>query len=257
VFLGAQLDVGSKSFAEFVATVERYLRIVSGARRAVIEFPPAWTSCRELFDVLLSILKPRIEFEVTLDLSQNPISIADGPVPPERLIRRLFVLSGFAALPASVEARHTVARLLRGSAGARLLSVEDMLPLPAATEGIAWAPTQSNASVIPSRKGTLIITPPQPWAYAASLPLRIDAIAPGSFVVDLKAEEVDGVVYATMATPDLSVIGEQRRFVPDKEGRARLQLDETTESGRRVVLLRSGERPESGRLRLLTATVRQ
>jgi hypothetical protein len=257
VFLGAQLDPGTKGFGAFVTTAERYLRILSGAGRAVIEFPPAWPSCRELFDVLQAVLKPRVEFEVTLDLSQNPMEVDGQPVPAERLVRRLFVLSGFAPMPPEAEARALIAQLYRGADGARLLAPSMMDPVPAATEGAAWAPTQDGPCVTPEAGGTLVETVAQAWAYSAVLPLNAAALRPGTFLVEMTAEAVQGVVYATTASPDLSAIGEQRRFVPDAEGRATLQLEETAETGRTVLLLRNGDRAEPGRVRILGVTIRQ
>src|SRR5262249_21786794 len=127
VLLGAQLDVPSKDVAGIVESVVKYLCLLAGSRKAALEFALAWEPAKRLSDVVLSLLRPRIEVEVTLDLSQNEIIVDGEPTPAERLVRRLFILSEFQPFEASRESRVEVARILFGSEARRLLDRASML----------------------------------------------------------------------------------------------------------------------------------
>lgn len=257
VFLGAQLDDTDKPFSEFVATVERFLRIVAGAKRAIIEFPPAWKSCRELFDCLISMLRPHVEFEITLDLSQNTIVVDGAPAPSERLVRRLFVLSGFAALPQERESQELIARILRGADAGRSLAPETLLSQPAAVQGTSWQATQTTAEVSHGDDGVLVMTPPNRWHYAALLRLNEEGLHPGGFVVEIDGADCTGNVYATLASQDLTQLSEQRRLLPDREGRVKIWLHGSHPGGKTTLLLRTGSEDKAGQVRITNLTVRQ
>ncbi len=126
-----------------------------------------------------------------------------------------------------------------------------MRPVAGAVEA-GWFPAYAEAEVRTEARGTRIRASPLAWSYAAALALSPAALVSTEFVVEIEVEVHRGTVYATLASPDLTTIGEQHRLEAGARGGCLLRLEGSRADGRTHVLLRNGERSEPAEV-LVTA----
>lgn len=237
VFLGMQIDTSAKGARECVATVEKLLTLLSGSSRAVLEFPPSWTSCKLLFDIIVSELRPKIEFEVTLDLSHTPFGNVSVAPEPDRLLRRLFVLSGFGRYETSVHIRENIARALYDQAGPKLLRGAYFTPIPGAISLDELA-VYNGAKATVDGESIAVRTLPKRWYYAASVPFSAALKSKSAFVVELNVQMQEGVMYAALCNDDLTEVSEQKRLSSTSPT---VRLEATNPSEHTRLLIRTGE----------------
>jgi hypothetical protein len=125
-----------------------------------------------------------------------------------------------------------------------------LVPVPAALAGADWRLAYAGAKLTVEEAATTVETAPEPWSYAAALGLDAAALPEGDFVLEVEAEVLDGVAYATLAAPDLAAIGEQHRLAAGGEGPVLLRLPGTRANGRTHLLLRNGDAASPARLRV-------
>jgi hypothetical protein len=249
VFLGAQLDVSAKTAAQTTDSVLRYLSVLAGSTKAIVEFPPAWSPAKKLLDVLISVLRPKIELEVTLDLSQNDIKVGSEPVPAERLIRQLFVLSEFQPLSIAPDTRERLARILFGREGHRLLRLNDLAPVEAGIQLTTLRRADPGADIAFSDDSVELRTPPIPWGYAAVVEIAIDAIS-DAYAVEVDLEVIEGTLYLCLANAELTDLGEQKAASVTAGRENTITLEGLREHGRFTVLFRNGAQATRGFARI-------
>jgi hypothetical protein len=250
VFLGAQLDVSAKTAAQTTDSVLRYLSVLAGSTKTIVEFPPAWSPARKLFDVLISVLRPKIELEVTLDLSQNDIKVGGEPVPAERLIRQLFVLSEFQPLSIAPDTRERLARILYGREGHQLLRLNELAPVEAGIQLTTVRRAHPDADIVFSDDSVELRTPPIPWGYAAAVEIAaIDALS-DVYAVEVDLEVIEGTLYLCLANAELTDLGEQKAAGVTAERKLTIILEGLREQGRFTVLVRNGAQDTRGLARI-------
>ncbi|MGD9968705.1 MAG: class I SAM-dependent methyltransferase [Hyphomonadaceae bacterium] len=253
VFLGMQLDASAKSAAQYVDTIEKLLRLLAGSSRAVLEFPSAWGPSRVLMDIIVSLLRPTIDYEVTLDLSQIRDDDGDRHALPERLIRRLFVLSEFAPYAGDEASRSLIFSALYGAAGRALARIDQMAPLNGAFDPRHWT-GEGGGQVTHRPDGVMVAGTAQRWAYAAALRLGEAARQQAVLALELEMHVREGVFYAAICNEDLSEIFVQKEL--RGPGLAKAVLEVTAPATQNTLLLRSGPDDARPRGRIVSLTVR-
>lgn len=253
VFLGMQLDQSKKSAAEYVDTIEKFLSLLAGSSRAVLEFASAWTPSKVLMDIIVSLLAPTIDYEVTLDLSPTRIDDGDRPTPAERLIRRLFVLSAFKPYAGDEASRALIFKALYGEAGQALATIDQMAPLEGALDAKNWMAC-TNGQVTHRADGVMIAGHPQRWAYAAELPLGETVGRQKVASIELEMHMREGVFYAAICNENLSEVFVQKEL--RGPGPATAVLEITAPAKQTKLVLRTGPEEEPARGRIVSLTAR-
>lgn len=169
VFLGMDLDRSQKTIKQDLQTVARFAYFLSRAKRAVIEFPALWTPSVRLFNALMSVLRPKILFECTLDLTQNTIDNGGRPTDPARLKRRLLVIEDCVPLETPQSGFDQFKLILFGTRNLPDLS-EGRLTLRDGVLKLADASALGQGRVAHKSGEVKVDCVPLPWNYSAALP---------------------------------------------------------------------------------------
>lgn len=201
VFLGMDMTAPDKMEVETARSIARFLHFVSRAKTAVVEVPIHWSPAARQLDALLSALRPKIEIDVTLDLSATAFD--EGAPPASRLVRRMLKLSSFSQPELSALSSH-VARILYGPAVARLIAggedfeVVSEEDLAAGRFEIAYDKARLD---LRDDGAVSIATSGEPWSYAAILKFAPEP-RPGlvqvlKLTIEVQSGQVDlGIIHA-------------------------------------------------------------
>lgn len=253
LFCGAELNQSQGEPLRMLNAVCRYLCLVSRSAVPVIEYAANWTPQAKLFQLLLSILQPRITADMKLDLTRAVPGNQITEEVRQRFLRRMVVLSDMDRIsdPKSIEER--VARILFGTeASAHLLnaSAQRMKPVPGGLDTSKAHRGNDNAKVEVRDGAVHLTTPAQAWNYAAIIPLgesaltRLKADTPVPAAVELEITVDSGEVGIGMLADDFQRITGERMLKagPDKQT---LQLFIPDLRGHTGLLLRNGEKNDT------------
>ncbi len=220
VFLGMDLYDPQKTMAQTVATYTRFAELLSRAQRAVLEYPPAWGRSKRLFDVLLSLLQPRIVYECFMDLSNNPVDGLEDDIKAERLVRRFVVLDRMEPVADRAEVRRKLARGLYGSGAEAVLAGGresfDLVPGALRMRDARLAFPEAAFQIHDS--GELWVRASQkPWSYAFLVPFRCAQPARRAAIVHVRGcVEKGTLTFGALRDDESEVVGE--RFMTARPG---------------------------------------
>ena len=171
-----------------VETLSRFFHFLSGAHTAVLEHPIGWPRAVRQYDLLLSILQPRVDFETVMDFRSTPF-VGEAP-PPSRLQRKVVRLRDFERPPLE-SIREAVAK---GLFGGSLAGSGRWRPTPLSQDVVpaALTPAYDLAKVAIEGDVARVESAAQPWAYAATLPLRWPCPRPNLVQIRVQIEMEQG-----------------------------------------------------------------
>jgi hypothetical protein len=213
VFLGMDMHNPEASELDNVTTFARFLGFTARARSAVIEYPVGWSRAARQFEVLLSVLHPRVEFDCLMDFTQSPIEVP-GLADADRAgrLRRRIVWLKEMTRPTERELTVKVARNLYGRA-AEALTAQVGKDRTAVPDGVMWSALQvcNNTVVRGTAPGIDFSTPAEMWSYSVLLPLAIRHLPADQLgLVRLTLSVEAGVVGIGFLTTDGRAIHNER-----------------------------------------------
>ena len=258
LFCGMDLNRHETEPGPWLETVCRFLYLISHSERPVLEYPIHWQPSANLFNLILSLLQPRIAADLRLDLTRY---VSDPEMTDEirsRFYRRMVVLADMTKIGDPKDLRDRAARILFGTEGARfvlgtssgqLQKVENGLDLPGSKPAYESAQMQFHDGVLS------VVTAPDAWSYAALIPMTEEAIRriPGTTAmpaaVEIQVYVDNGEVGLGLVSNDMRKISGERLvragdelqtvriFTPDIRGHAGLmcrngQLNDTVSTVR-------------------------
>lgn len=175
VFCGMDLNRVDKSPAEWLASVCQFLLLLSHAELGVIEYPMNWQPSVKLFNVVLSILQPRLAADIRIDLSRYP---EDAEVTDEvrsRFVRRLVVLKDSDKVGEIEDILDPVGRALLGSDTTSIvlgISKAALRPVGNAFDLREYKDGLVEQTHVEFNDGLAVTTAPLAWSYAVFIPFQ-------------------------------------------------------------------------------------
>jgi hypothetical protein len=260
LFCGMDLNRHETEPGLWLETVCRFLYLVSRSERPVLEYPIHWQPSANLFNLILSLLQPKIAADLRLDLTRY---VSDPEMTDEirsRFYRRMVVLADMTKVGDPMDLRERAARILFGTEAApfvlgtssgQLRKVENGLDMPGAKLAYENAQMEIHDGVLS------IVTAPDAWSYAVLIPMTEEAIeripetAAVPAAVEVQIYVGNGEVGLGLVSNDMRKISGERLvkasdelqtvriFIPDVRGHAGLicrngQLSETASAVRIV-----------------------
>jgi hypothetical protein len=180
LFCGMDLNREQDEPANWLDTVCRFLFLISRAQAPVLEYPVNWQPSAKLFQLILSLLQPRIAADMGIDLTLFP---AEGEVTDEvrsRFHRRMVLLTDMKRAEGPNEFRERAARILFGSEAAPFIlgtSSNTFREVPGAIDLKRASQLQAKAYVHFRDAALEITTMPDAWSYAALAPITDAALS--------------------------------------------------------------------------------
>jgi hypothetical protein len=232
VFCGMDLNRQEDTPDVWLDTVCKFLSLVSRAQPAVLEYPIQWQNSIQLFNLILSLLQPRIAADIRLDLTRFPQGPEFTDEIRTRFLRRLVVLADMEPMGTPKELRERVGRILFGSSAAEFILETTALKFQEVPEAMPLASVQRahDKAHVEFKDGVILVTtPPDAWFYGAFVPFAEVAAArlsgssaiPASLDVDITV--TTGQVGVGVIHQDFTqILGE--RLVRVENGHQRIRL---------------------------------
>src|SRR5579884_2893342 len=119
LFCGMDLNRQDVEPAVWLNTVCKFLWLVSAASPCILEYPVKWEPSAQLFNLILSLLQPRLKADIRLDLTRYFESAEVTDETRSRLYRRMACLADMEAVEKPEHLRERAARILFGSEAAQ------------------------------------------------------------------------------------------------------------------------------------------
>lgn len=200
VFCGMDLNRHEVTPDVWLNTVCKFLSLVSRAQPAVLEFPVQWQPSVQQFNLILSLLQPRIAADFRLDLTRFPLGPEVTDEIRTRFLRRLVVLDDMKPVGTFKDFRERAARILFGSSAAEIIletTSRELQEIPGAMP-LANVRLAHYRAQIDFTDGVVgVTTLPDAWSYAALVPFAEEtAMSPSGDSAIPAAVEVDIIVSA-------------------------------------------------------------
>lgn len=204
VFLGLDMHSPDKTEVENVEVFAKFIDFCSRAKSVFIEYPIGWNRAKRQCDTLLSILKPHIIFDCTMDFSASPIEAKglEGSQRAGRLLRRLIQFDQPEIIPLD-QLLLLVARNLYGSSALSL--AKRVQASRTVIHGVALHQTQkhNNTPVEFVGDGISFSTPPSAWSYACEIPVHLPENLPHEeLLLEITVTVTSGILAVGILTGD-------------------------------------------------------
>jgi len=263
LFCGVDLGPLYGEPVRLLKAVCHFLCLLSNADVPVIEYAMNWAPPAKLFQLILSVLQPRIAADMKLDLTR---SVSGKDVTEEirqRFLRRMIVLADMDRVKDPKVIQERVARILFGTeASAHLLSATAQ-SMRTVLDGLDISKVRraNDAAKVETQGGVVCLTTPaRAWNYGAVIPLGtsvLTAIKSGSPVpaaVEIELEVEAGEVGVGMLADDFQQITGER-MVRSETGRQTVQLFIPDLRGHTGLLFRNGDRQDAASAKIHRATI--
>lgn len=228
IFCGMDLERNDSEPDVWLKTVCKFLWLVSLASPCILEYPVNWSPSARLFELILSLLQPRLAVDIRLDFTRyfRPGEISDEI--RGRLQRRMVALADMESVSSPQLLIEAAARILFGPEAAPLVLGTAVNNFVETAGGLSLSSFKDsgNGSRISLADGVLnVATPEAAWSFAALLTLspNLNATVNGSAarpaLVEIEVSVDHGEIGVGMLHENYSEIAGERLInaSPDRQ----------------------------------------